>query len=240
MKHYVLLDMNGNPINNLPDAVLAQQPVTLAQLNAAIQGWKWKEPVRAATTGNVTLSGTQTIDSVALVTGNRVLVKDQATAAENGIYLVASGAWTRATDMDQSSEFNLATVFVSEGAANGNSGWTMTTDDPIVIGNTALLWAKTSGGQSYTAGNGVQINSGAISVDPAVVTRKYSASVGDGTATTLTVTHNLNTQDVQVGVREVSTNAGVICDWVANGVNTVQLTFANAPSNGQFRVTIQG
>ena len=67
-----------------------------------------------------------------------------------------------------------------------------------------------------------------------------SATIGDGTATTITVTHNLNTQDVVVSVRETATNAGVITDWVANTANTVQLTFGTAPTSGQYRATVIG
>lgn len=232
------LDFNGNRAINAADGVNPQDYVTLAQMQAAIQGWKWKEPVRAATTANVTLSGTQTIDGVALVAGDRVLVKDQSSGAANGIYVVAAGAWSRATDLDAASEALGATVFVSEGTTQGNSQWKMTTDAPITIGTTALVWMQVGGGTSYTAGNGITIDSGVVAVDTTVVARKASATIGDGTATTITVTHNLNTQDVIVSVREASTNAVVLADVVANGVNTVQITFAVAPTTGQYRVTV--
>jgi phage-related tail fiber protein len=203
-----------------------------------VQGWKWKEPVRAATTANITLSGAQTIDGVSVIAGDRVLVKDQSTGSANGIYVAASGAWTRATDFDAASELLGAAVFVSEGTANGNSQWQMTTDGPITLGTTALVWAQVGGGTSYSAGNGISISGGVIAVDPAVTARKYSANVGDGSSTTITVTHNLNTKDVVVSVRESSGDAGVLVDWVANGVNTVQLTFGVAPSSGQYRATV--
>ena len=240
MKITNILDANGFKIANLADAVNPQDAATKAQLDAAVQGWKWKEPVRAATTANITLSGAQTIDGVSAVAGDRVLVKNQSTGSANGIYLVAAGAWTRAADFDVASELVGATVFVSEGTANGNTSWNMTTDGPITIGTTALVWTQTGGGASYTAGDGIVISAGVISVDPAKTARKASATVGDGTATTITVTHNLNTQDVAVSVKEVSTNAGVLVDWVANGVNTVQLTFGTAPSSGQYRATVVG
>lgn len=234
-------DMNGTVINNLPDAVLPQQPATLAQLNAAIQGWKWKDPVRAATTANITLSGAQTIDGVSVIAGDRVLVKNQTTASANGIYIANGSAWTRSTDMDTSSEALLATVLVSEGTTNGNTGWTMTTDGPITLGTTSLVFTQTIGtGTTYTAGTGITISAGVVSIDTAVVTRKVSATIGDGTATTISVTHNLNTLDVQVTVREVATGAQVLTDNVANGVNTVQITFATAPTSGQYRVIVQG
>ncbi|MDR3015121.1 MAG: head decoration protein [Delftia acidovorans] len=234
------LDASGNRVTNLADAVNPQDAVTKAQFDAGIQGIKWKDPVRAATTANITLSGTQTIDGVAVIAGDRVLVKNQTAGSANGIYMAAVGAWTRATDFDASSEVLGAATFVSEGLTNGNSQWFMTTDAPITIGTTALVFIQVNGGASYTAGNGISITGGVIAVDPGVVARKASTTVGDGTATTITVTHSLNTQDVVVSVRETATNAGVLCDWVANGVNTVQLTFAVAPTTGQYRATITG
>lgn len=238
MKSTNILDMSGFKVANLADATNPQDAVTKAQLDAAVQGWKWKEPVRAASTANITLSGAQTIDGVSVIAGDRVLVKDQSTGSANGIYLAASGAWTRATDFDAASELVGAAVFVSEGSSNGNSQWNMTTDGPITIGTTALVWAKVGGGTSYTAGNGILISAGVVSVDPAVVARKVSATIGDGSATTITLTHNLGTKDVSVSVREASGDAGVLVDWVANGVNTVQLTFGTAPSVGQYRAMV--
>lgn len=235
------LDANSFKVKNLLDATDPQDAVTKAQLDAAIRGFKWKEPVRAATTAAVTLAGTQSIDDVALAAGDRVLVKNQATGSENGIYVVAAGSWARATDFDAASEVLGATTFISEGTENGNEVWLMTTDAPIVIGTTALVFTQIGGGgASYTAGNGINIAGSVISVDPAVAARKASADVGNGTDTTLTFTHNLNTQDVVVSVREKVTNAGVLCDWVANGVNTVQLTFGVAPTAAQYRVTVTG
>ncbi len=238
MKITNTFDANGNRITNLADAQNPQDAVTKAQLDAAVQGLKWKDPVRAATTANITLSGLQTIDGVALAAGDRVLVKDQSTAADNGIYRAASGAWTRAADFDASAEVLGAAVFVSEGATLGNQQWQMTTDAPITIGTTALAWGQFGGGKSYTAGAGITINGAVVAIDTAVVARKAVATIGDGTATTITLAHNLGTRDVQLSVREAATNAGVLCDWVANSDSTVQLTFAVAPTTGQYRAVV--
>jgi phage-related tail fiber protein len=238
MKITNTFDANGFKIQNLADGTSAQDAVTKAQLDNAVQGFKRKDGVLAGTTANITLSGAQTIDGVSVGAGDRVLVKNQSTGSENGIYVAATGAWSRAADFDASSEVLGALVFVSQGTTQGNSNWQMTTDAPITIGSTALVWVQTNGGTSYTAGNGILISGGVISADPAVVARKASATIGDGSATTITVTHNLNTQDVAVSVKEVSSNAGVLVDWVANGVNTVQLTFGTAPSSGQYRATV--
>lgn len=196
--------------------------------------------MRAATTANITLSGVQTIDGVAVGAGDRVLVKDQSTGSGNGIYTAASGAWTRAADFDASSEVLGASCFVSEGTTLGNTVWVLTTDGAITLGSTALTFVQTNGGTSYTAGTGITISAGVIAIDTAVTARKVSAAIGDGSSTTLTLTHGLNTQDVAVSVYDASTRTGVLCDWVANGVNTVQLTFGTAPSTGQYRVTVVG
>lgn len=240
MKITNVLDANGNRITNLANATGAQDAVTKAQLDAAIQGIQWKNPVRAATTANITLSGTQTIDGVAVLAGDRVLVKNQSTGSQNGIYVCASGAWSLATDFDASAELLGAGVFVSEGTTQGNSIWNMTTDAPLTLGTTYLVWAQIGGGVSYTAGNGIILSGGVIAVDTSITARKMAATIGDGSSTTLTVTHNLGTQDITVSVRDATSNAGVLCDWTANGVNTVQLTFGVAPATGQYRVAVTG
>ncbi len=240
MKITNTLDASGYRLTNLADATSAQDAVTKAQLDAAVLGLRWKEPVRAATTANITLSGAQTIDGVSVVAGDRVLVKNQTAASANGIYVAASGAWTRAADFDAAAEILGAAVFVSEGATLGNSIWSMTTDAPITLGTTALAFTQVGGGTAYTGGTGITVTGAVIAIDTAVVARKAAATIGDGSATTIQFTHNLNTQDITVSVREASGNAGVLCDWTANGLNTVQLTFGVAPTVGQYRVVVTG
>jgi phage-related tail fiber protein len=111
----------------------------------------WKAAVRCASTANIaSLSGAQTIDGVSAVSGNRVLVKDQTTQTQNGIYVVANGAWTRATDMATSSTATNATVFVSEGTAQADTEWTCTSNAPAAVGSYALVWAKRGGGAPVT------------------------------------------------------------------------------------------
>lgn len=98
-----------------------------------------KAVVRAATTANITLTGTQTIDTVVLAVGDRVLAKDQTTASANGVYVVASGAWARASDSDAASELSGATYVVAEGAVNSDKVW-MQTADNVTVGTTALTF----------------------------------------------------------------------------------------------------
>ncbi len=109
---------------------------------------RWKLPVRVATTANGTLATAfengDAVDGVTLATGDRILLKDQTTAADRGIYTVnASGAPTRATDADLGSEINYATVVILEGTVNKGRCYTQTTS-PITIGTTAQVWALTA------------------------------------------------------------------------------------------------
>ncbi|MGL6365393.1 hypothetical protein ACSZMZ_05920 [Aeromonas veronii] len=100
-----------------------------------------KQSVRAATTANITLSGVQTIDGVVLTVGDRVLVKDQTAAAQNGIYLVAAQSWTRATDADDGAKINGgARIAVESGSINAGSVWYLSTTGTINVGSTALTF----------------------------------------------------------------------------------------------------
>lgn len=130
-------------------------------VDAVARGLDWKPSVRVATGSNITLSGEQTIDGKAVVAGDRVLVKAQTTQSQNGIYVAAAGSWTRATDFSAtggpggaSSATAGATVFVSEGTTYGNTSWTCTTDDPITVGTTDVVFAQIAGsGSEATAAN---------------------------------------------------------------------------------------
>lgn len=112
--------------------------------DAIATGLDIKLSVRVATTANITLANTQTIDGVAVAAGNRVLVKNQTTASQNGIYdVVAGGAWTRSSDADSDPEVTAGLIcFVSEGTVNANQQWALATDDPIVLGTTALVFTQ--------------------------------------------------------------------------------------------------
>ena len=101
-----------------------------------------KAPVRVATTASITLSGTQTVDGVALASGDHVLVKDQGTA-ENGVWTVSTGGWTRRADADAAGELYAgATVYVAAGATHGKTWWSLTTTGTIAVGATAQTWEE--------------------------------------------------------------------------------------------------
>ena len=106
-----------------------------------------KQSVRVATTANIVLIGLQAIDGVALVAGDRVLVKDQAAGKDNGIYVAVAGVWARSPDADTAAKITPELcVGVEQGAVNGDSLWMLTTDAPIILGTTPLVF-EVSGGR---------------------------------------------------------------------------------------------
>jgi hypothetical protein len=120
------------------------------------------------------LAGEQTVDGVALVTGDRALVKNQSAGAENGIYVVASGGWSRASDADTAGELEAAAVFVEEGTVNADSAWVMTTDDPT-LGTTALTWTQFSGLGQVVAGAALTKTGNQLDVQVDALTIEISA-----------------------------------------------------------------
>jgi len=250
--------MNAQKITGLADPTAAQDAATKAYVDAASAGIDAKASCRVATTANITLSGTQTIDGVSVIAGNRVLVKNQTTASENGIYVCAAGAWSRATDCDTSGEYTTAAfTFIEEGSTNAATQWKVTTTGTITVGTTSVTWSQWGAGASYTNGNGIAlagnvfsiqldsssglvVSGSGLKVDTAVVVRKYSTSIGNGSLTSIAVTHNLGTQDVMVQVyRVASPYDQVEVDSERTDANTVTLKFAVAPSSNQYRVVCQ-
>jgi hypothetical protein len=161
----VSFDAGGGSVVGLAAPVNANDAVTKAYADQLISGLSVKSPVRAATVGgNIGLAGTapNTLDGVTLALNDRILVKDQTTASQNGIYTVttlgtgANGTWTRATDADSNAEVVSGTyAYVDEGTANADSGWVLTTNNPITLGTTSLVFTQFSGLGQINAGNGL-------------------------------------------------------------------------------------
>lgn len=160
------VSLNNQKLVSVAAGTADTDGVNVGQLNAVVQGFDWKDSVRAATTANITLSGAQTIDGVAVTAGQRVLVKNQTTGSQNGIYVVAAGAWSRASDADAAGELTPnTTVAVEEGTTNADSWWQITTNGTIVVGTTATTWAQVGSGTTYTGGNGIAITGSSIAAD---------------------------------------------------------------------------
>lgn len=157
--------LNSQRITSLADPVSAQDAATKAYVDASNLGLDVKDSVRVATTANITLSGTQVIDGVTVVAGDRVLVKDQSTGSANGIYVVAAGAWARSTDADTSAKVTSGLyTFVEEGTANADAGFILTTNNPITLGTTALSFTQFTGAGQITAGAGLTKSANTIDV----------------------------------------------------------------------------
>jgi len=214
---------NSQKITGLADPTAAQDAATKAYVDATKQGLDVKDSVRAATTANITLSGTQTIDGVSLIAGDRVLVKDQSTGSANGIYNVAEGAWTRSIDANISAEVTGGLfVFVKEGTTNADNGYVLTTNDPITLDTTALSFTQFSGAGQITGGDGLTktgntLNVGgtanriSVTADAVDIASTY---VGQSSITTLgtisTGTWNGSTIAVAYGGTGATTLTGVL------------------------------
>lgn len=263
------INANGHKVTNLANGSADDDAVNFKQLKdvesiaaAAASGISIKAPVRAVAASNIALNGIQTIDGVSISAGDRVLVANNTVSTENGIYLAATGGWTRATDSDESTELAPGTlVSVISGTANSGTLWGLSSpgNSTITPGTTAHTWIQilASTGEVVTAGNGISktgttiavklaTNSGltvgasGLAVDGTKLPKKFSAVVPTGSASP-SVTHSLNTEDVTVTVREVSTGEQVLVPWTSAGTpNAIQLKFGTAPTSNQYRVTVVG
>jgi len=152
------------------DPSSAMHAVTRQYVDGLVQGLDIHPSVRIATTaadGDQDLAGIETLDSVLLVAGDRVLVKNQTDASENGIYIVVDpGAWTRATDADSAGDLSGgAFVFVEEGTVNADTGWVLSNDGAVDIGTDNQTWIQFSSAGGYVAGTGLTLTGNSFAVN---------------------------------------------------------------------------
>jgi hypothetical protein len=246
-------------ILNLLNAIDPAEPVTLGQVMALLDNNAWKDNVRAASTANVNLAdGGTAMDDVTLAEGDRILLKDQTDPTENGIYIYNGDdqPLTRAGDADDFDKLEGAVVTVDEGTANEGTTWRQSqVNGEIDTDNVVWVsWDPATPDASESVKGKIEIattgetNTGTD--DERAVTPlklagwtgrkyKYAGDVGDGSNTSFTITHNFNTRDVTVMVRE---NAGnyreVMVEKRINNVNSIDLVFGAAPTAAQYRVII--
>lgn len=247
-------------ILNLLDAVNPQEPVTLAQLRAAIEGLNWKDNVRVAATVNVTIASPgATIDGIAMAANDRVLLRGQTAQTQNGIYIWNGAAtpMTRALDASTFTELESAVVTVDEGSDAGATfrqtqvNGVIDTNNVVFasFGTAAPAASETTAGVAEIATQ-AEVDGGTD--DARIITalklanwsgrkKLFAANVGDGSATSIPVTHNLNTRDVRVEVFRNSGNFDTVnVEVQRTSVNQVTLVFAAAPAANAYRVVVLG
>lgn len=230
---------------------------TLGQVSDLLNNQGFKI-VRVASVASVALTiGNGTVmDGVTLATGNLILLKDQASAAENGIYRVNAASLTRDPASDTAAELPGGTIVVAqEGTANADKMWMLITNNPYVMGTDPLNFTPYGNAPNpYVAGNGINITANTISavagsgitvggsgiaVDTATVARYVNLDVpAPGSGTAVTLVHNLARRPVPVAVMEVSTGDLVIPGINYPDANSVTLDFTVAPTTGQYRVAV--
>lgn len=251
----LILDPNGNGtidvssarITSLATPTQTTDAATKAYVDAQLQGLDVKNSVRVATTANGTLSSAfangQTVDGITLSTGDRILLKDQSTGSQNGIYTVnSSGAPTRATDFDENSEVTGGTFFfVEEGTVNADNGFVMTNDGTVTVGSTALVFTQFSGAGQVVAGaaltksgntlnvgvddSSIEVNSDALRVKASGITNAMLAGSIDLTAK---VTGALPVGNGGTGLSSIAKGSVL----VANSANTLSALDGGGSNDG--------
>ena len=244
---------------NLPSPSSSGDAASKSYVDSLVEGLAWKDSCRVATQANLNLSSPgATIDGITMASQDRVLVRSQSTASENGIYVWngASTAMTRSLDASTFAELEQAVTTVEEGTSaavtyrqdqvNGTIG--SSTISWVSFGTSAPAASESTAGIAELA---TQAETDAGTDDARIVTplklatwsgriKKYSVSIGDGSATSYTVTHNLASRDVHVTIYNASTYDEVLTDVTHTTTDTLTIVFATAPSSNAYRVVVVG
>jgi hypothetical protein len=228
-------NLNSHPITNLADPSNPQDAATRAWVLAQVAGISTSgATVRVATTANISLTGTQTIDGISLSVGDRVLVKNQTTASQNGIYLVASGSWTRTIDADAWVEVVGKIISVEEGTNNGDTVWLSTADLGGTLDTTAITFIQLPGPSDILAGAGLTRTGQTVDLvaaDTSLTVNANDVAVRLNTTSGLEVSTGLRIKSDTVtsntiGITLTSNGAGIKFDsnsFVDSGSETLAL-----------------
>jgi len=244
---------------NLPTPSASGDAASKSYVDSLVEGLAWKDSCRVATQSNLNLASPgATIDGISMASQDRVLVRSQSTASENGIYVWngASTAMTRSLDASTFPELEQAVTTVEEGTSAAttyrqdqiNGTIDSSTISWVTFGTAAPAASESTAGIAELA---TQAETDAGTDDLRIVTplklatwsgriKKYSVSIGDGSATSYTVTHNLASRDVHVTVYNASTYDEVITDVTHATTNTLTIVFASAPGSNAYRVVVIG
>lgn len=260
-KFFTDIDLQStSKVINVPTPTAAGDAVPKSYVDSAVEGLAWKDSARVGTQSNINLSSPgATIDGITMASQDRVLVRNQSTQSQNGIYVWngASTALTRSLDASTFAELEQAIITVEEGTDAGTT-WRQTQINGVIDTNNVIFTsfaAAAPAASETTAGIAelaTQAEVDAGTDDLRIITplklatwsgrlRKVSTSVGDGSATSYVVTHNLNTRDVII---RVFPNSGeyddVEVDVQRTSTTTATLVFATAPGSNAYRVVVLG
>jgi len=260
-KFFTDIDLQStSKVINVPTPSAAGDAVPKSYVDSAVEGLAWKDSARVGTQSNINLASPgATIDGVTMASQDRVLVRNQSTQSQNGIYVWngASTALTRSLDASTFAELEQAIITVEEGTDAGTTWRQTQVNGTIDVSNVLFtsFAAAAPAASETTAGiaelaTQAEVDAGtddARIVTPLKLTnwsgrlRKVSANIGDGSATSYVVTHNLNTRDVII---RVFPNSGqyddVEVDVQRTSTTTATLVFATAPASNAYRVVVLG
>ena len=217
-------------------------------IDNALTGITWKNAVKVASTGNLSLSGTSNVDGTTIPTGTRILVKNQTDTTQNGIYISASGSWTRAADADSNEEIETSTVAVLNGAVNKNTQWTCTSTG-ISLGITAINYGQISGAGTYTSTYPIELTANAFSLNTSYANSlapkanpTFTGSVVVPDATLSTQAVNLSQLNTAAKWSETSTNIrnSNVGDVELKINSSKQVSFLNSANTQVSRITDDG
>ena len=215
--------MGSQKITNMADPTVSTDAATKNYVDNVAQGLSPKQSVRVLAASNVTQSGTQTIDSVALSAGDTVLCVGQTTGSQNGSWTVQSGAWTRTPDFaDPNDAVRSPYWFVGEGTSYAGSGWVMTTPVPYTIGTTSLSFTQFTGAGEIIAGNGLQKAGNTLSINTAVTVDLNTAQTLTNKSIAATqLTGTLPAAQFPALTGDVTTPAGSVATTISGGAVTL-------------------
>jgi hypothetical protein len=237
------IDSTASPIfTKVTVATDPTQPYQLATkhyVDNAIQGLQVKGAVRAATTSDIVLSGEQTVDGIALVTGDRVLVKNQSAAQSNGIYIVDVASWTRALDLDVWTEVPASFTFVEEGDSLQDTGWISTANAGGTLDTTAITWVQFSSAGIIQAGTGLTKIGNTVSITNTSVTpgasyNNFTVNAQGQVTFASTIPYLTNNQTVVLGGDVSGSGANAITTTLAlTGVGAGTYTSVTVDTKGR-------
>ena len=218
-----------------------------------VQGYAIKAECQVATTGNITLSGLQTIDGYTTLANDRVLVKNQTTSAQNGIYVASTGAWARSSDANTWNSLISAFTFIMNGTTQQNSGWVCTITSGGTLGTTPVTWSQLASAASYFAGTGLTLSSYTFSITPVGTSGTYgsassvpvfvtnaSGQVSSVTNTTISIAPSqINATIPNSGLTNSTISGVALGSNLANLTAGTNITFSSGTTyNGSSAITI--